>query len=111
MELNFGGIRKPKKFELGQLIVTDGVVNAMENDDFRTFVYSSYIRYCANDFGDLEKCDLKLNRRNIKHGGNLGGRYLDKEHGWEIWILTSETRDRTIVSLPREKEKEVERMN
>lgn len=100
MELNLNGIRKPKKFETGQLVVTDDIVNLMEDDDFRTFVYVSYIRYCANDWGDLEASDKKLNRRNIKHGGNLGGRYVNSDHGWEIWILTTESRDRTIISLP-----------
>ena len=103
MELNMSGIRKPKKFELGQMIVTDDIVNAMEDDNFRVFVYGSFLRYCANDFGDLEPCDKKLNRRNLKHGGNLGGRYVDSEHGWEIWILTTENRDRTVVSFPNGK--------
>ena len=94
---------KPKPFKTGELIVTDAITNAMENPDFKTFVYTSYIRYCANDWGNLEKCDQKLNRRNLKHGGNLGGRYIDEEHGWEIWILTTESRDRTIISFPNEK--------
>ena len=94
---------KPRKFETGQLIVIDDVVNAMEDEAFKTFVYVSYLRYCANDWGDLEPCDRKLNRRNIKHGGNLGGRYLDEAHGWEIWILTTESRDRTIITFPNKK--------
>ena len=93
-------VKKPKKFELGQLIVTDDITNGMEDKDFKTFVYQSFLRYCANDWGDLEKCDKKLNRRNLKHGGNLGGKYVDAERGWEIWILTSESRDRTIISFP-----------
>jgi hypothetical protein len=92
---------KPRKFEIGQLIVTDAVVNGFENDEeFRAFVYASFIRYCANDWGDLEREDAKINRRNVKHGGELGGRYVEKEKGWEIWILTTPTRDRTIVTFP-----------
>lgn len=96
---------KPKKFETGELIVTNDIVNAMEDPKFKEFVYISYIRYCTNDWGNLEKSDMKLNRRNIKHGGNLGGRYLDEENGWEIWILTTEARDRTIVTFPNNKSK------
>lgn len=92
--------RKPKKFQTGRLIVTDEITDMMENEDFKTFVYASYIRYCANDWGDLEKSDKKLNRQNLKHGGNLGGRYIDEENNWEIWILTSDSRDRTIITLP-----------
>lgn len=104
--MGVNGIRKPKKFKTGQLIVTDDIVNLMVDEGFRAFVYASYIRYCANDWGDLENCDKKLNRRNIKHGGNLGGRYVDSENGWEIWILTTESRDRTIISLPNNKQEE-----
>ena len=97
--------KKPRPFETGQLIVTDGVTEAMENEGFRNFVYSSFLRYCANDWGDLEKIGVKLNRRNLKHGGNLGGQYIDPVHGWEIWILTTANRDRTVVSLPHERKK------
>lgn len=93
-------VTKPKRFETGQLIVTNDIVDAMEDKSFKDFVYTSFLRYCSNDWGDLERYDMKLNRRNIKHGGNLGGRYLDKERGWEIWILTTESRDRTIISFP-----------
>jgi len=91
---------KPRKFDTGTLIVTDDVVNMMEDENFRSFVYASYIRYCANDWGDIERCDQKLNRQNLKHKGNLGGRYVDKDNEWEIWILTTGSRDRTIISLP-----------
>ena len=95
---------KPRPFKTGTLVMTDAVVNGMENEEFKVFVYASYIRYCANDWGDLEPADKKLNKRNIKHGGNLGGRYVDEENGWEIWILTTETRDRTVVCVPDDKE-------
>lgn len=91
---------KPKKFQTGRLVVTNDIVNAMEDDKFQAFVYACYIRYCANDWGDLEPCDARLNKRNLKHGGNLGGRYVDEENGWEIWILTTESRDRTIITFP-----------
>lgn len=93
-------VTKPKRFETGQLIVTDNIVNAMEDKSFKDFVYTSFLRYCSNDWGNLEHYDQKLNRRNIKHGGNLGGRYIDPDRGWEIWILTTESRDRTIITLP-----------
>ena len=96
------GPAKPRPFKTGKLIVTDAIVNAMEDEVFKAFVYASYIRYCANDWGDLEKCDSKLNKRNLKHGGNLGGRYINQEHNWEIWILTTASRDRTIISMANE---------
>lgn len=100
MKLNFGGVAKPKKFELGRLVVTDAIVDAMKDADFTTFLYTSFIRYCANDWGDIPKSDAKICRQNLKHGGNLGGRYVNEAHGWEIWILTSDIRDRTIISFP-----------
>lgn len=93
---------KPRKFETGKLIVTDEIVNMMEDENFRVFVYASYIRYCANDWGDIERCDQKINRQNLKHKGNLGGRYVNDENGWEIWILTTGSGDRTIISLPNQ---------
>ena len=91
---------KPRKFETGILVVTDDITNMMENEKFKTFVYASFIRYCANDWGNIENSDKKINRQNLKHGGNLGGRYIDEENNWEIWILTSASRDRTIITLP-----------
>lgn len=99
---------KPRKFETGKLIVTDEIVEKMEDDAFRVFVYASYIRYRSNDWGDLEKCDKKLNRQNLKHKGNLGGRYVDEENGWEIWILTTGSRDRTVISFPNDKNENCE---
>ena len=59
MKLNFGGVAKPRKFELGQLVVTDAIVDAMKDADFTTFLYTSFIRYCANDWGDIPKSKRK----------------------------------------------------
>ena len=95
----------PKKFSTGMLTVTDEVVEQMENEEFRTFVYASYIRYCNCDWGDIERSDQKINKQNLKHGGNLGGRYIDPEKGFEIWILTDEYRLKTVISLPEKKSK------
>ena len=97
---------KPRKFETGELTVTNEVVDLMEDSDFKNFVYASYIRYCANDWGDLETADKKLNRQHLKHKGNLGGRYVNEEKGWEIWILTTGDRKKTVVTLPTHKSEE-----
>ena len=94
---------KPKPFQTGQLIVTDAVVDAMEDPRFRSFVYACYIRYCSNDWGDLDKTAFKENRRNIKHGGNLGGYYIDEVSGRKVVILTPAQRDRTVVCMADEK--------
>ena len=94
--------KKPRKFKIGKLIMTDAVVNAMEDQHFYAFVQASFIRYCVNDWGDLERAGQKLNRRNLKHGGNLGGRYIDETTNQEIWILTTDSRDRTIVCMDYE---------
>lgn len=91
---------KPRPFETGQLIVTNEVTDAMEDLRFKTFIYTSYLRYCANDWGDLDKSMAKENKRNIKHGGNLGGRYIFDD-GRAIVILTSANRDRTIIAFER----------
>ena len=91
--------QKPKPFKTGQLIITDDIVDKMADDaSFNTFVYISYLRYMSNDWGDIPNDAKKENRRNIKHGGNLGGKYSDEEHGYSLMIITTESRDRTIIS-------------
>lgn len=90
--------QKPKPFQTGQLVVTNEITEAMEDERFKDFVYASYLRYCANDWGDLDKNTAKENRRNIKHGGNLGGRYIFDD-GRAIVILTTARRDRTIIGF------------
>lgn len=94
---------KIRPFNTGELVIVDDVITKMEDPEFMAFVYASYIRYRNNDWGDLENCDKKLNKRNIKHGGNLGGRYVDEEKGWEIWILTTACRTRTVICFPSAK--------
>ena len=93
---------KPRPFKTGQLIVTDAVTDAMEDPLFKAFVYACYIRYCANDWGDMGKEAFKENKRNLKHGGNLGGLYLDEASGQKIIILTTAQRDRTIIAMSGE---------
>lgn len=91
---------KPRPFETGQLVVTNDITDAMEDERFKNFVYTSFLRYCANDWGDLDKATAKENKRHIKHGGNLGGRYIFDD-GRAIVILTSAKRDRTVVAFER----------
>lgn len=91
---------KPRPFEIGTVIVTNDLTDAMEDEQFKNFIYKSFLRYCANDWGDLDKATAKENKRNIKHGGNLGGRYIFDD-GRVIVILTTAKRDKTIIAFER----------
>lgn len=93
------------KFELGQLVATAGVAEAMrENPDFNAFVWDSMRRYLECDWGDLEASDKKQNDDAVKNGDDRILAAYKKQDGknWKIWIITEWDRSVTTVLFPDE---------
>lgn len=93
------------QFNLGQLVATAGVAEAMrENPDFDAFVWESLRRYLACDWGDMEASDKKQNDNAVKNGNDRIFAAYKKKDGkaWKIWIITECDRSATTVLFPDE---------
>ena len=95
-----------KTFELGQVVVTRAVWDAMEVDEaFRTFVSGCLSRYILYDWGDTCKEDWDANNYAVKNGERVLAVYnipLDIESGLEehLWIITEWDRSATTLLFP-----------
>lgn len=93
------------QFNLGQLVATAGVAEAMrENPDFDAFVWESLRRYLACDWGDLEDSDKELNDNAVKSNDDRILAAYKKKDGkaWKIWIITEGDRSATTILFPDE---------
>ncbi|MCD8119713.1 MAG: hypothetical protein LUE29_09610 [Lachnospiraceae bacterium] len=117
------------KFETGQVMTTNGVVEEQKRDIFfNLFVGISLIRFKYGDWGDLDEEDKQTNEDALKHGNRLMGSYIyDKDEilnyinsmhntekytpkktedkdpeGLKIWIITEWDRSYTTILFPEE---------
>lgn len=89
------------KFEVGQVVVTIGVAEEMENDKaFAEFVQRSFYRHAIGDWGEMDEEDKNSNEYALKHGERLFSAY-EKEN-WKIWIITEWDRSVTTILFPSE---------
>ena len=49
------------KFEIGQLVATSGIADAMNDNIFTQEVNKAFTRYRNRDWGELEKDDAQMN--------------------------------------------------
>lgn len=95
-------------FELGQLVATAGVAEAMSScEEFRQFVWSSLNRYIQGDWGDLEEPDKELNDESVEDEGRILAAYnapadLPLNYVEKIWIITEWDRSVTTILFPDE---------
>jgi hypothetical protein len=94
-------------FELGQIVLSRGVVAFAPNEIMRFGVYLS--RHHAGDWGVIDEHDQRVNPEAQKHGGRLMSAYaIDPQrpslgHGPNtIWIITEADRQTTTLLLPEE---------
>ena len=94
----------PKKFEMGQVVMTSGISNAVEKDiSFGKFVNDCLLRFAKCDWGYLCKDDKKLNDANVDAGhGMILASYKNRKDGREIWIQTVDDRSYTTILFPSE---------
>lgn len=97
-----------KKFELGQLVATAGVANAMDSCvEFRRFVNRCLERYIQCDWGDLEEPDKEMNEESLVDEGRLLAAYgmpadIPIDYTDKIWIITEWDRSATTILFPDE---------
>lgn len=91
------------KFELGQLVVTDGVNTKMKADPgFDAFVKTSLGRFKRCDWGTLCDEDKAECDKAVKNGDQMiMGAYA--RDGEEIWIITEWNHSATTILFPHER--------
>ena len=90
------------KFNLGQVVMTNGIARAIEtNKKFASFVSKSFARHCNGDWGDLCEEDKEMNERALKYGDDrLFSKYVDGNY--DIYIITEWDRSVTTILFPDE---------
>lgn len=88
------------RFELGQTVVTRGVAEVMENEEFSKFLTESIIRHANGDWGDMCEEDKETNDYAVDHEERIFSAY--EKGDWKIWIITEWDRSVTTVLFPSE---------
>jgi len=91
------------QFELGQLVMTRGVADRLEESaDFAKHVMRSLQRYTACDWGEMLKGDAAMNDSAIgPDADRIFAAYESQEHP-KIWIITEADRSYTTILFPSE---------
>ena len=96
-------------FELGQLVATAGVAEAMSScEAFSRFVFGCLGRYCQGDWGELEEPDIEMNNEAVAlDDGRILASYdmpadIPIDYAEKIWIITEWDRSATTVLFPDE---------
>lgn len=90
---------RPPEFELGRVVVTDGVARLMETEP-GFHVGGLIARHAQKDWGDICEEDRRENALSLEHGYRLMSVY-DTKQG-KVWIITEADRSATTVLLPEE---------
>lgn len=89
------------KFELGQLLVTRGINEKVQrNEYFGIEMLNCFSKYMKNDWGKICAEDKACNDHAVEHGDRILAAY-DTCEG-EIWIITEWDRSATTILLPDE---------
>lgn len=92
-----------RAFALGQVVMTAGVIQKVDNDpDFAAFILSCMVRYKKNDWGTLDKEDKAENDRALVLGNRLLAAYIYPADNTKIWIITEWDRSVTTILFPSE---------
>jgi len=90
---------KSAKFDIGQIVATPGVLEALENACQSPAGFIS--RHAACDWGEVDEEDKQANDDALKSGARLLSVYrtaLDVR----FWIITEADRSSTCILLPSE---------
>lgn len=94
------------EFKLGNLVVTQGVCDKMNEDDqFINFVYMTVIdRYARKDWGEITAEEMAANKSALfdEMPGRVFGKYTFLKDMTVIYIVTEPDRQTTIVMLEKE---------
>ena len=89
------------KFNPGQLVVTRGVSDLMDNEEFAMHVSRSLRRHLAGDWGDVGEEDREANEVALQVGDRLFSVYRIGGSS-TLWIITEGDRSATTVLFPDE---------
>ena len=101
-----GMIFMERTFEIGDVVVTANVFDAMEEiEEFRIFVSGCLSRYILYDWGDTCDEDWKLNDDSVKNGERVLAVYdipkgIDGLIDDKLWIITEWDRSVTTILFP-----------
>ena len=88
-----------KRFALGQLVATPGVLAAMETNGQGCTEFLE--RHVSGDWGELCGEDKQANEEALEQGCRLLSAYR-LEDGAKLWIITEADRSSSCVLLPSE---------
>lgn len=92
-----------KKFELGRVVMTQGVDELIEKDKVKFDECANcLVRHCNCDWGNLCEEDKMLNDSAVVDGGRILSAYEIGENKVKIWIITEADRSYTTILLPEE---------
>jgi len=90
-------LKSKRRFSLGKLYMTRGVMNGVSALD----VWHAVMRHAECDRGDVCKGDWRLNDSALKDDGRLLSVYR-ASNAKRFWIITEWDRSATTVLLPEE---------
>ena len=94
----------PKKFSLGQIVATPAALQAIESSGQSPACFLS--RHAAQDWGDLDEEDKRLNDQAVQDGSRILSAYHTSD-GTKVWIITTAADSRgqrvsTTILLPHQ---------
>lgn len=92
-------LRRPGKFDLGQMVMTPGADGAM-----RTALQAPpefLLRHKHGDWGELPPEDVRENEWSLEHGARLFSAYRTRTDE-KLWVITEWDRSVTTLLLPEE---------
>ena len=84
------------KFELGQTVMTRGIADAMESEDFAKEVHKAFARYITCDWGELGEEDSEMNNSAVQNNDDRILAKYDTSEG-AIYIITEWDRSVTTI--------------
>lgn len=97
-------IANPKTFDLGRILATPAALEAIQSSGQSPADFLS--RHAAQDWGNLDDEDRRLNDQAVQDGGRILSAYYTSD-GTKLWIITEAEnsngqRTMTTILLPRE---------
>lgn len=87
-------------FELGLLLVTNGINDKLESVRFSNEITAALHRFTHADWGEMEQEDIEANNEALRNGERLFAAYKTSEG--KIWIITEADRSATTILFPDE---------
>ena len=86
-----------RKFELGQLLITQGALAKLSQAD----ILNALERHLKGDWGEVCKEDKAANVFSLKEGYRIISAYKSAQNV-KFWIITEADRSATTILLPEE---------